>query len=101
MNDPGTAIAVIDTATRALADWRRRAGEIEPEVTHPRLRAPAIDLDAVLEDACGALGREACGSADVAAVLDERLGGLAGLGDAAFTAAVERHRARLRSRARA
>ncbi|ODT68559.1 MAG: hypothetical protein ABS75_20035 [Pelagibacterium sp. SCN 63-23] len=61
INDPGTAIAVIDTLTRLLLDWQDRDGE----VLYDRVLVAPIDAREVLEDAFRPIARDGAAFVEV------------------------------------
>jgi uncharacterized membrane protein len=92
INDPGTAIDVINRSGRVLALYRTEDRGETPR--HPRLHARPLRDVALLDDAFAALVRDGAGTVEVQLRLQRVLGGLmrhpdAGLRQAARDAAAE------------
>ena len=63
VNDPGTAIDVIGTLTRLLANWQ--PGDRQHDVDHDRLTIPALVPQDLFEDAFRPLARDGAGCIEV------------------------------------
>lgn len=65
VNDPGTAIGVLDTLHRLV--WvRAEMMTAEPETRHDRVQVPRLSVDEMLGDAFVPLGRDGAGTVEVA-----------------------------------
>lgn len=65
VNDPGTAIDVISTSVRVLAEWSRAASKVQAEVRHRRLHVRPLDAADLLEDAFRWMARDGAGQLEV------------------------------------
>lgn len=79
VNDPGTAAEIATAGVRLLDRWcqAREASDAGAEVTHDRLRAPALREVDMLEDVFGPLIRYGAGDLRVAIHLQQALNSLA------------------------
>lgn len=87
VNDPGTAIGVITTLVRLLADWNEPIGENELEVPScDRVEVALLNPDDLFDDAFGAIARDGAAQIEVAGRLQQALQALAvgGMRQAAF-----------------
>ena len=88
VNDPGTAIAVIDVSERILTEWlrdnpdERASGPVD--VTMPMLSPSGL-----LEDAFRAIARDGAGKVEIALRLQRAFANLASQGDAPMAAACD------------
>ncbi|ARE39949.1 hypothetical protein RGUI_1808 [Rhodovulum sp. P5] len=86
LNDPGTAIDVIGRLERLLAE----CNPANDEVRYPRLWAPALRSDALVQDAFDAIARDGAGLIEVARRLMQALNTLRASGDPVLVHAAER-----------
>ena len=84
VNDPGTAIDVISTSVRVLAEWSRTASQIQPEVRHRRLHVRPLDAADLLEDAFRWIARDGAGQLEVQIRIQRGLATLAVNDEARF-----------------
>ncbi len=85
INDPGTAIGVLQRLTRVLAIWPTTipAGG---GLHYPAISVPPLQVQDCLNDAFGAIGRDSAGMVEVTSRLMESLQGLTDLDPAVFGA---------------
>ncbi|RAZ85772.1 DUF2254 domain-containing protein [Cereibacter johrii] len=76
INDPGTAIDVIGTSSRVLADWAKALDEAKGEVRHRRLHVGRLAPEDVLEDAFRWIARDGAGQLEVQIRLQRALASL-------------------------
>ncbi|RHZ99661.1 DUF2254 domain-containing protein [Cereibacter sphaeroides] len=76
VNDPGTAIDVIGTSSRVLADWAKALEEAKGEVRHRRLHVGRLSPEDVLEDAFRWIARDGVGQLEVQIRLQRALAAL-------------------------
>lgn len=88
INDPGTAIGVLGSLQRLLADLARGAAAEPP--TCDRVAVPALALDELFDDAFNAIARDGAGIVEVALRLQRHLGEL-GRDHPALRADARRH----------
>jgi uncharacterized membrane protein len=85
VNDPGTAIAIVGSLVRLLTPWGQPMPASEREaVRHDRVAVPRLQVGDLLDDAFGALARDAAGTVEVMIRLQKGLGTLAAVGDDAM-----------------
>jgi uncharacterized membrane protein len=84
INDPGTAIDVIGTSVRALADWSDALRCAAPDLRFPDLRVVPIKVEDVLEDAFRWIARDGAGLLEVQIRLQKGLATLAAHDPAMF-----------------
>ena len=65
VNDPGTAIDVIETTVRVLAEWIDCHREADASVDHPNVTVAPISPDDIMEDAFRPIARDAAGMVEV------------------------------------
>uniref|UniRef100_UPI003593E0F4 DUF2254 family protein n=1 Tax=Blastomonas sp. TaxID=1909299 RepID=UPI003593E0F4 len=65
INDPGTAIDVVGTTLRILADWSSEARKSAQAVAYPHLHVPHISVDDIVIDAFRWIARDAAGHLEV------------------------------------
>jgi uncharacterized membrane protein len=99
VNDTGTAISVISRLQRLLGQWAEAPGDAG-EIRFPRVEAPALSADDLLQDAFGPLARDGAPIVEVGIRLQKALAALAGLGRADLAAAAERQSERALAQAR-
>ena len=97
VNDPGTAIEAMGAGVRLIDGWAR--SEIEPEADpEPRLMAPALMADALVEAVFGPVARHGSDNVLVAERLQRALSSLEALGgEVGAAAAVLRRESRRRA----
>lgn len=76
INDQGTALDVIGTATRILIDWSDVLVDT-PVVRHPNLQVPPLPFHDLLADAFGWIARDGAGKAEVQLALQRAYATLA------------------------
>ncbi len=92
INDAGTAIDVIGTATRLMCEWARATvAPPPPEVRHARVFVPAVDVDDVFGDLYPPLARDGAPLVEIGIRLQKGLAAIAACGQPAFAAAAQRH----------
>ena len=94
INDPGTAIDILNRGVRVLALWSDHyAGSPEPaeEVRFPRVQVPPILLDDLFDDFFTPIARDGAGNVEVCIHLQKMLRSLANLGDSRYRKAALRH----------
>lgn len=64
INDPGTAVAVLRSGARVLAELHRKTDEAE-QIHHDRIHAPALDLNEVYREFFGPVLRDGTHLAEV------------------------------------
>ena len=92
VNDPGTAITIIDSMVRLLTRWagRPRAAELsEPEFD--RVRVPALRTEDLFDDAFTAIARDGAGTVEVGIRLQSAFRSLASLGNEEMRMEARRH----------
>lgn len=83
VNDPGTAIDIIGTLVRLLADWSKPPDEEESghgeakEVRHDRVFVPGLSVMDLFDDAFAPIARDGAGQVEVVARLQKALASLA------------------------
>lgn len=80
VNDPGTAVLVVDSALRILEEWIADVQESEHEQTCDRIRAYDLDGGALIEKSLGDVARYGAGDVAVAVKVLETLNVLAAKG---------------------
>jgi uncharacterized membrane protein len=73
VNDPGTAIDVIQTDVRILSEWFARKAQTHPEPEHDRVSIDAISPRQILDDAFRPIARDGAGIVEVCLKLFEAL----------------------------
>lgn len=112
VNDPGTAIDIINRQQRLLTIWQqghqqreaalaKNGGEPGDTIRYPSVHTPAISIDDLFDDAFRAVGRDGAATIEVVVRLQKALAALAALGDEGFAAAARRQAEMARSRAEA
>lgn len=86
VNDPGTAIIILNVILEALTRWSlvRKTSEAL-DVTHDRVAIPALTARELVNDAFTPIARDGAGHVEVAVRLQNVLRTLARLGDGALT----------------
>lgn len=90
INDPGTAIDVVNTLLRVLTAWDRAPGESGGAPELPHLHAPDLDADELLTAAFAPIARDGAGFVEVQIRLQRALAALAASRDPALAAAAGR-----------
>lgn len=91
INDPGTAIGILDSLHRLFVQW---AKPTEPEApAFDRIHVPALSLDDMFDDAFYAIARDGASLIEVAARLQRVLGELGRGTDGQMWATSRRHAA--------
>ncbi|VXB27239.1 conserved membrane hypothetical protein [Luteimonas sp. 9C] len=92
VNDAGTAIDIMGTATRLLCDWARRAppaGAIE--VRHARVFVPPIEIADVFGDLYPTIARDGAGLVEIGIRMQKSLSAIAACGNPVFAASARHH----------
>jgi len=97
INDAGTAIGVLGSLHRLLADWAGPSTPAEPE--YKRIEAPLISLDDMFDDVFPAIARDGAGLIEVAMRVQRVLGELGRHGVPALRGAARHHAALALARA--
>jgi uncharacterized membrane protein len=84
VNDPGTAIDVVGTLTRVLAEWGEVQKDANPEIRYPRLTVPEIDPVDAFADAFRGIARDGAGLLEVQLRLQKGLATLAAVDPSLF-----------------
>jgi uncharacterized membrane protein len=87
VNDPGTAIDVVGTLTRVLAEWGEVRKDANPEIRYPRLTVPEIDPVDAFADAFRGIARDGAGLLEVQLRLQKGLATLAAVDPPLFGSA--------------
>lgn len=90
VNDPGTAIKVLQTMVRMLDEWRQPIPAGSIETPWDRVEVPGVDVGKLFDDAFNGIGREGAGMVEVGVALQRSLAVLAGSHDRE-TAEAARH----------
>lgn len=77
INDPGTAIQVMNAGVRALDEWEEAAGDGSNDILYPRLFAPSLAADDLITDVFGPFAQYGSGDVLVAVRLQKLLSMLA------------------------
>ncbi|SDY96808.1 DUF2254 domain-containing protein, partial [Citreimonas salinaria] len=101
VNDPGTAINVIQTDVRILSEWFARMEQTHPEPGHDRVSMVAISPQDILDDAFRPIARDGAGTIEVCVKLFEALETIQVVAPDGFRAPVDRFAEELMERARA
>lgn len=92
VNDPGTAIEVLDSMVRLFSAWCGTEGETDPgNVAYDRVAVPALSLGAMFDDAFNAIARDGAGTLEVAVRLQKAFNALGTLEDPAIQTAAATH----------
>lgn len=92
VNDPGTAIDVINRAVRVLAVWGvPREREEQDEVAYPNVYVPAIELGDLFDDLFTPIARDGAGIVEVGIRLQKALMILANMPEDGFRENALRH----------
>lgn len=89
VNDPGTAICVIDSFVRLFSTW----ADIEPdsEISFDRIWVPTLSIDEMFDNAFNALARDGSGTIEVVLRLQKAFISLASLKDNTLKQASSTH----------
>lgn len=92
INDPGTAIDVINTMVRLFTLWQSPVdAENVQQRSCDRVFVPELVTDDMFEDAFTAIARDGAGLFEVSVILQKALGALAELNDSAMIDAAKKH----------
>ncbi len=81
VNDPGTAINIIDSLVRLLALWTEPIEEgVKQNIEYDRVQVPEISLEDMFDDAFTAIARDGAGTIEVAVRLQKAFASLASMG---------------------
>lgn len=92
VNDPGTAIKVLQTMVRLLDEWRQPTPPGFVEMPWDRVEVPAVSVEKLFDDAFTGIGRDGAGMVEVAVDLQRSLAVLAASHDRALSEAAVCHR---------
>jgi len=84
VNDPGTAIYVVGTIVRLLADWSELDNATAADVRYPRLQVPPLDTEDLLIDGFRWISRDSAGLLEVQIRIQKGLATLASLDETRF-----------------
>lgn len=89
VNDPGTAICIIDTFVRLFSIW----ADIEPEadISFDRVWVPILSIDEMFDDAFNAIARDGSGTIKVVLRMQKAFVSLASLNDNALRQTSSKH----------
>lgn len=92
VNDPGTAITIIDSMVRLLTRWAgcSRAAELS-EPKFDRVRIPELRTEDLFDDAFTAIARDGSGVVEIGIRLQSAFRSLASLGNAQMRTEARRH----------
>ncbi|WP_416399182.1 DUF2254 domain-containing protein [Allohahella sp. A8] len=91
VNDPGTAIDIINAFVRIFVQWNRPVDTDERmPLLHDRVEVPELDEHDLFDDAFKALARDGAGTVEVGVRLQKALIALASVGNEAMRSAAER-----------
>jgi len=99
VNDPGTAIDVIGTASRILSTWAAQHWEEEPRTKYPRVGVPGLSAADCFEDVFAPIARDGARHVEVGIALQEALADLAEVPAPGFAAAAAHQSAKALARA--
>lgn len=99
VNDPGTAIDIINRLTRILYEWSAACAAKNPEPEYKRLFVPGLSLDDLFEDAYAAISRDGAGIVEVGVWLQKSFSLLTQSPDAATRNIARRYSALALARA--
>lgn len=91
VNDPGTAIKVLQSMVRLLDEWRQPVPPGFIETPWDRVEVPAVDVGRLFDDAFTGIGRDGAGMVEVGVTLQRSLAVLAGGHDRAMAGAARHH----------
>lgn len=92
VNDPGTAIQIINAFVRVLVMWSRGVKEDDKApCVYDRVEVPEISAQDMFDDAFMAVARDGAGAVEVGIRLQKALRSLADIGDNNMREAAERH----------
>ncbi|MGM0768376.1 MAG: DUF2254 domain-containing protein [Pseudomonadota bacterium] len=91
INDPGTAIKVVQTMIRLLDVWYRESDGETTGVTYDRIEVPELSMRGLFDDAFTAIGRDGAAMVEVAAGLQTALVSLMGQDNQAMAEAARHH----------
>jgi len=89
VNDPGTAIHVVGSIVRLLAEWAQLDSATEADVRYPRLQVPTIDTEDLLIDGFRWISRDSAGLLEVQIRIQKGLATLAALDEPRFGIAAQ------------
>lgn len=92
VNDPGTAIDVINSFVSLFVGWSKPVDEtVNGAVKFDRIEVPEVSVQDMFDDAFMALSRDGAGMLEVGVRLQKALDALARVGDKKMGVAAERH----------
>lgn len=81
VNDPGTAIDIINTSVRVLAPWVSREGAPDPDPVYPAIHVSPLATADLFDDAYGPIVRDGSSMLQVAVKIQKAMESLAAIGD--------------------
>ncbi len=92
VNDPGTAIDIVGTLVRLVAQWSEPpSSEDDLTTKYDRVEVPEVSVRDLFDDAFTAIARDGAGVVEVSVRLQKALHSLASIGDASMREAAEYH----------
>jgi len=91
VNDPGTAIEIINRLVKVICEWHGSISNGEESVAFDRVLMPVLKVDDLFDDAFGAIARDGAALVEVGVNLQKAFLSFVELRDAAMTAATQRH----------
>ncbi|MBW3584071.1 MAG: DUF2254 domain-containing protein [Euryarchaeota archaeon] len=92
VNDPGTAISVINVFVRLFVLWNERIDEKELKpLEHDRVEVPELGVQDMFDDAFVSIARDGARMVEVGVRLQKALHALAKVGDKEMRSAADRH----------
>lgn len=92
VNDPGTAIAILESHLRIFSVWINSVSETKSvEPLYPRIKVPVINLEDLFEDAFRPIARDGAGNIEVQIRLQKVLRSIYSTGDIAFKELAKKH----------
>ncbi|BDC50376.1 hypothetical protein F183_A26920 [Bryobacterales bacterium F-183] len=82
VNDPGTAIDIINTSVRVLAPWVSRHDTPDPDPIYPAIHVRPLATADLFDDIYGPIVRDGSGMVQVAVKVQKAMASLARMGDA-------------------
>ena len=92
VNDPGTAIYIIDIYVRLFTNWlRQNENEDTQEITADRVEVPPTPLNSIFDDAFNAIARDGAGNIEIALRLQKAFQSLSSLPNETMAEASREH----------
>lgn len=90
INDPGTAVEIVDAFVRIFAQWSETE-EQDVATERDRIWVPEVSVDDMFDNAFSAISRDGAGTIEVMLRLQRALASLSSLGTGEFREAASRH----------